>query len=99
MYQTMYRPQIERRGAWIEEKTLGSGGFGTVVLWKNEVSHICLDSCYSVLSSVSHYGSSYQFRGMVAIDMIFVTNWRTHASYNLITLVSQLYTIVLNVYF
>lgn len=33
----MFAGQQCKRGPWVEEKTLGSGGFGTVVLWKNEV--------------------------------------------------------------
>ncbi|PVD39154.1 hypothetical protein C0Q70_01782 [Pomacea canaliculata] len=32
----MFAGQQCKRGPWVEEKTLGSGGFGTVVLWKNE---------------------------------------------------------------
>ncbi|XP_048762019.1 inhibitor of nuclear factor kappa-B kinase subunit alpha-like isoform X2 [Ostrea edulis] len=28
--------QPSKRGQWVEEKVLGSGGFGQVVLWKNE---------------------------------------------------------------
>ncbi|KAL8585012.1 hypothetical protein ACOMHN_043648 [Nucella lapillus] len=31
-----HQQQPVRRGSWLEEKMLGSGGFGTVVLWKNE---------------------------------------------------------------
>ena len=38
----MNQQQPMRRGPWQEEKTLGSGGFGTVVLWKNEVSCVCV---------------------------------------------------------
>lgn len=29
--------QPTKKGSWLEEKILGSGGFGQVVLWKNEV--------------------------------------------------------------
>ncbi|XP_076460163.1 inhibitor of nuclear factor kappa-B kinase subunit alpha-like [Babylonia areolata] len=32
----LHHQQPNRRGPWLEEKTLGSGGFGTVVLWRNE---------------------------------------------------------------
>lgn len=32
----MFSGQQNKRGPWVEEKTLGSGGFGTVVLWKHE---------------------------------------------------------------
>ena len=28
---------IRRKGTWIEERSIGSGGFGAVTLWKNEV--------------------------------------------------------------
>ncbi|KAJ8318661.1 hypothetical protein KUTeg_003752 [Tegillarca granosa] len=36
-----------RKGVWREEKTLGSGGFGTVVLWKNEENgeYLALKKC------------------------------------------------------
>lgn len=30
--------QPTKKGSWLEEKILGSGGFGQVVLWKNEVN-------------------------------------------------------------
>lgn len=28
--------QVQRKGPWIEERMLGSGGFGAVMLWKND---------------------------------------------------------------
>lgn len=28
---------VKRKGPWVEEKSIGSGGFGEVTLWKNEV--------------------------------------------------------------
>ena len=33
----MNMAQPNRRGDWIEERMLGSGGFGAVHLWKNKV--------------------------------------------------------------
>lgn len=33
---SMALQQVNRRGQWIEERMLGSGGFGAVHLWKNE---------------------------------------------------------------
>ncbi|KAK7507653.1 hypothetical protein BaRGS_00001588 [Batillaria attramentaria] len=43
----MFSGQPSRRGPWVEEKTLGSGGFGTVVLWKHEETgeQIALKRC------------------------------------------------------
>lgn len=29
--------QVMKKGPWIEERMLGSGGFGAVNLWRNEV--------------------------------------------------------------
>lgn len=34
------QPNQTKKGSWVEEKILGSGGFGQVVLWKNEVKLI-----------------------------------------------------------
>ncbi|XP_062615186.1 inhibitor of nuclear factor kappa-B kinase subunit alpha-like [Saccostrea cucullata] len=39
--------QPSKRGEWVEEKILGSGGFGQVVLWKNEDSgeYVAIKKC------------------------------------------------------
>ncbi|XP_061182095.1 inhibitor of nuclear factor kappa-B kinase subunit alpha-like [Saccostrea echinata] len=39
--------QPSKRGDWVEEKILGSGGFGQVVLWKNEDSgeYVAIKKC------------------------------------------------------
>ncbi|XP_078319529.1 inhibitor of nuclear factor kappa-B kinase subunit alpha-like [Crassostrea virginica] len=41
------QPNQTKKGSWVEEKILGSGGFGQVVLWKNEDSgeYIALKKC------------------------------------------------------
>nr|QNL15279.1 inhibitor of nuclear factor kappa-B kinase subunit alpha [Littorina littorea] len=46
MYMSHHQPPV-RRGPWIEDKIIGSGGFGTVVLWRNEETgdHLALKKC------------------------------------------------------
>ncbi|KAH3861372.1 inhibitor of nuclear factor kappa-B kinase subunit alpha-like isoform X2 [Dreissena polymorpha] len=38
---------IRRKGTWIEERSIGSGGFGAVTLWKNEESgkYVAIKKC------------------------------------------------------
>jgi len=30
---------VKRKGPWVEEKSVGSGGFGEVTLWTNQVTN------------------------------------------------------------